>query len=92
MICSTSNQLDKEILDKFKNSKLIVVFEDGIVSGGFGDKINRYFALDDVKVLPIGISNYNYFGNPNDKNIEDIYKENNIDFDSICKRIDRVVI
>ena len=24
--------------------------------------------------------------------IEDIYKENNIDFDSICKRIDRVVI
>ena len=92
LICSTSNQLDKEILDKFKNSKLIVVFEDGIVSGGFGDKINRYFALDDVKVLPIGISNYNYFGNPNDKNIEDIYKENNIDFDSICKRIDRVVI
>ena len=92
LICSTSNQLDKEILDKFKNSKLIVVFEDGIVSGGFGDKINRYFALDDVKVLPIGISNYNYFGNPNDKNIEDIYKENNIDFDSIRKRIDRVVI
>ena len=92
LICSTSNQLNKEILDKFKNSKLIVVFEDGIVSGGFGDKINRYFALDDVKVLPIGISNYNYFGNPNDKNIEDIYKENNIDFDSICKRIDRVVI
>lgn len=92
LICSTSNQLDKEILDKFKNSKLIVVFEDGIVSGGFGDKINRYLALDDVKVLPIGISNYNYFGNPNDKNIEDIYKENNIDFDSICKRIDRVVI
>jgi len=91
LICSTSNQLDKEILDKFKNSELIVVFEDGIVSGGFGDKINRYFSLDDVKVLPVGISNYNYFGNPNDKNIEDIYKENDIDFDSICKKIDSVI-
>ena len=91
LICSISNQLNTEILDNFKKSKLIVAFEDGIVSGGFGDKINRYFALDDVKVLPVGISNYNYFGNPNDKNIEDIYKENDIDFDSICKKIDSVI-
>ena len=91
LMCSTSNKIDFSIINILKNKKLIVTFEDGIVSGGFGDTINRYFALNDVKVLPIGISNYNYFGNPNDKNLIDIYKENNIDFNSVCKKIDNVM-
>lgn len=86
-----SNQLDYEFLNDVKKSKLLITFEDGIVNGGIGNKISDCLSLDNVKVYNIGLRSYDYFNNPNNKNMEEIYKENHMDINSICKIIDGII-
>ena len=83
--------MDYEFLNDVKKSKLLITFEDGIVNGGIGNKISDYLSLDNVKVYNIGLRSYDYFNNPNNKNMEEIYKENHMDINSICKIIDGII-
>lgn len=47
--------LDKEFLDKLtENHELIVTLEDGVIDGGFGQKVAAYLGKSDVKVLNFG--------------------------------------
>lgn len=47
--------IDKEVLEKLKdNHKLVITIEDGILDGGFGEKITRYFGTSNIKVLNYG--------------------------------------
>lgn len=47
--------LDKETLDSLKeNHSLIVTIEDGILDGGFAEKISRYYGNDKIKTLHFG--------------------------------------
>ena len=47
--------LDKEILDDLKkNHDLVITLEDGIVEGGFGQKVASYYGDSDMKVLNFG--------------------------------------
>lgn len=47
--------LDFELLNSLKKShKIVLTLEDGILDGGFGEKIARFFGPTDVKVLNYG--------------------------------------
>ncbi len=48
--------VDKELLEKLKsNHQVIVTLEDGIVEGGFGQKIASFYGSSDMKVLNYGL-------------------------------------
>lgn len=47
--------LDEELLNSLKNNhELIITLEDGILDGGFGEKISRFYGNSDMKVLNFG--------------------------------------
>ena len=46
---------DKELLENLKtNHKIVITLEDGVLDGGFGEKIARFYGPSDVKVLNYG--------------------------------------
>ncbi|MBB2182851.1 1-deoxy-D-xylulose-5-phosphate synthase [Lachnospiraceae bacterium MD1] len=48
--------LDKTLLtDLIKNHKLIITLEDGVLDGGFGQKIASFYGPQDMKVLNYGL-------------------------------------
>lgn len=48
--------LDKKMLDSLKdNHQVVVTLEDGVIEGGFGQKIAAYYGPTDMKVLTLGI-------------------------------------
>ncbi len=47
--------LDGKLLNDLKaNHKLVVTLENGVLNGGFGEKIARFYGADDMKVLCYG--------------------------------------
>lgn len=47
--------IDEDLLNDIKeNHKVVITLEDGVLSGGFGEKISRYYASSDMKVLNYG--------------------------------------
>ncbi len=47
--------IDKELLESLKNDHSVVItLEDGILDGGFGEKITRFYGNSDMKVLNFG--------------------------------------
>jgi 1-deoxy-D-xylulose-5-phosphate synthase len=67
--------LDKNLLERIKiNHDKIVTLEDGILDGGFGDKIARYYGPTDVKVY-----NYGFKKEFLDRyNVADLMRENRL--------------
>ena len=48
--------LDTQLLEELKKDHYVVVtLEDGILDGGFGEKIARFYGSSDVKVLNFGL-------------------------------------
>lgn len=47
--------LDKETLDSLKDYKLIVTAEDGIIDGGYGQKVASYLGEAPAKVINLGL-------------------------------------
>lgn len=51
-----ASTIDTELLEQLKeNHKLVVTLEDGILDGGFGQKIAAYYSTSDVKVKNYGL-------------------------------------
>ena len=47
--------IDSEMLDSLKHDhKLVITLEDGVLDGGFGEKITRFYGNSDMKVLNFG--------------------------------------
>ena len=47
--------IDKEMLtDLLESHKLVITLEDGVLDGGFGEKISRFYGDKDMKVLNFG--------------------------------------
>ena len=47
--------VDEELLNSLKqNHDLVITLEDGVIDGGFGEKISRFYGSSDVKVLNYG--------------------------------------
>ncbi|MDE6340950.1 MAG: 1-deoxy-D-xylulose-5-phosphate synthase [Muribaculaceae bacterium] len=49
------SQPDTETLDKLKGYKVVVTAEDGIIDGGFGQKVASYLGEAPVKVINLGL-------------------------------------
>lgn len=48
--------IDEELLESLKKEhKLVITLEDGILDGGFGEKIARYYGPSEMKVINYGI-------------------------------------
>lgn len=57
--------LDTVTLDTLKDYKTVITAEDGIIDGGFGQKVASYLGMDSVKVINLGLpkeflNRYNY--------------------------------
>ncbi len=47
--------IDKEMLEELKsNHRLVITLEDGMLEGGFGEKISRFYSSSDMKVINYG--------------------------------------
>ena len=47
--------VDSELLENLKsNHSLVITLEDGVLDGGFGEKISRFYSDSDIKVLNYG--------------------------------------
>lgn len=47
--------IDEQLLEELKaDHQLVVTLEDGVLDGGFGEKIARYYGTSDMKVLNFG--------------------------------------
>jgi 1-deoxy-D-xylulose-5-phosphate synthase len=47
--------VDKELLEDLKsNHSIVITLEDGVLDGGFGEKIARFYGNSDIKVLNYG--------------------------------------
>ena len=47
--------IDEDMLEDLKaNHKLVITLENGILNGGFGEKISRFYGNSDMKVLNFG--------------------------------------
>lgn len=79
-----SSGIDVDLLNELKNEhKLIVTLEDGIISGGFGEKIATFYGTTDVKVLVFGaIKEFT-----NNVPIDILYKKYRLTKELICEDI-----
>ena len=76
--------LDKELLQKLKeNHELVITLEDGILDGGFGEKIARFYGDSDIKVKNYGIEK----SFPDRYIVEELLKENGISVEQIIQEI-----
>lgn len=47
--------VDEELLENLKNDHdLVITLEDGILNGGFGEKVSRFYGNSSMKVLNFG--------------------------------------
>ena len=76
--------LDEELLENLKKDHTIVItLEDGILDGGFGEKIARFYGPSDVKVYNYGIKKefLDRYA------IEDVLKENHLTVPQILEDV-----
>lgn len=56
----SQSRRDEELLESLKKEhELVLTLEDGILDGGFGEKIARFYGTDSMKVKNYGLSNLN---------------------------------
>ncbi len=80
--------LDKELLDSLKSRhSLVVTLEDGIVDGGFGEKIASYYGPSDMKVINLGLEKKFY----DRYNPQQLLESLGITAEKIVERVKRVI-
>lgn len=76
--------LDTTLLNNLKdNHNIVITLEDGILDGGFGQKIASYFGDTNIKVKNYGLQKKFY----DRYNPEELLKEENMDIESIIEYI-----
>ena len=80
--------LDTNLMEKLKiGHQLVVSLEDGVLEGGFGEKIARFFGPSSVKTLCFGIKKGIY-----DRYVVDeLIKENHLTVEQIVDDINKVL-
>lgn len=75
---------DASLLNELKeNHKIAVTIEDGVLDGGFGEKISRFYGASDMKVLNYGLKKEFL----DRYNPDDILKENRLTAEQITEDI-----
>lgn len=80
--------VDDKTLDGLKkNHKIVITLEDGILEGGFGEKIARFYGASDIKTINYGIKKafYDRF------KAEELLKENGVYPEKIVGDIESVL-
>ena len=76
--------IDNILLDELlKEHKLVITLEDGILDGGFGEKIASYYGDSDIKVKNFGLKKKFY----DRYNPLELLKEEGMDIESIINYI-----
>lgn len=77
--------LDEDLLEKLKsNHDIVITLEDGMLEGGFGEKIGRFYGKSSVKVKNYGIAKSFY----DRYDVNELLKENGITLKQIIKDIE----
>ena len=77
--------LDEDLLEKLKsNHDIVITLEDGMLEGGFGEKIGRFYGKSSVKVKNYGIAKSFY----DRYDVNELLKENGISLKQIIKDIE----
>lgn len=80
--------LDKALLENLKeNHKLVITLEDGILEGGFGEKIASFYGISDMKVKNYGIKK----SFPDRYIPEELLKENGITVEQIVEEVINII-
>lgn len=79
--------IDKELLDSLEeNHSVVVTLEDGIVEGGFGEKISSYYGKSNMKVLNFGFKKeFLNIDNP-----QEVMKKNSITVEDITGAVEKL--
>ena len=76
--------LDDELLEGLKaDHSVVITIEDGILDGGFGEKIARFYGDSDMKVLNYGLKKE--FLDRYD--VEEVLKDNRLDAEMIVEDV-----
>jgi 1-deoxy-D-xylulose-5-phosphate synthase len=76
--------LDKEALNELKqNHEIVVTLEDGILNGGFGEKVSSYYGNSSIKILNFGAEKEFSDRIP----IDELYKKYNLTPELIIEKI-----
>ena len=76
------------MLEKLKaDHKLVITLEDGILDGGFGEKISRFYGSSDMKTINFGIKKQ--FLDRYDVN--EVLKENHLTAEQIAEDVIKVI-
>ena len=80
--------LDNRLLEKLKeNHQLVLTLEDGVLNGGFGEKISRFYGDSDIKVKNYGIEK----SFPDRYVADELLKENGISVEQITNDIIKII-
>lgn len=81
--------LDTKLLNKLKDKHdIVITLEDGILDGGFGQKIASYFGDTNIKVKNYGLKKKFY----DRYNPEELLKEENMDIEFIIEYINNILL
>ncbi len=76
--------LDEEMLNSLKKEhKVVITIEDGVLDGGFGEKISRFLGDSNLYVKNYGIKK----GFLDRYDVNEVLKENKITLDDICEDV-----
>lgn len=80
--------LDKELLQSLlKNHELVITLEDGVLDGGYGEKIASFYGTSDIKVRNYGIKKAFY----DRYNVDDLLKENRLTKEQILEDVKSLI-
>ena len=76
--------LDEELLEGLmQNHKKVITLEDGILDGGFGEKIAAFYGAKDMKVYTFGLKKEFY----DRYRVDDLMRENHLTPEQIVEDI-----
>lgn len=80
--------IDEKLLENLKeNHTLVISLEDGILDGGFGEKIARFYGTSKIKVKNYGIKKDFY----DRYNVDKLLEENGITVENIVNDIENIM-
>lgn len=78
--------LDKELLESLKaDHELVLTLEDGILEGGFGQKVASFYGDSDVKVKNFGIEKFF----PDRYDVNELLKDNGVTVENITEFVEK---
>ena len=80
--------VDDELLENLKsNHEIVLTLEDGMIDGGFGEKIARFYGDSNIKVKNYGVAKAFY----DRYDVNELLAQNGITIEKICKDIEKMM-